>query len=577
MCDNLKYSEDEFLRMKIWDIIPQQYMSLHKDRLAAIIKGGNKNEPAEYEVKGKDGITHIIEVLSAPYYKNNEIIGFQGIARDITERKNIDAKLKSSEERFKIFFDNAPDSLYILDLKGNFIDGNNAAEKLMGHTKNELIGKSFLKLKILSANQLLKATKLLGKNLLGQTTGPDEFVLNLKNGLKVPVEISSHPVKIKDKTFILGIARDISERKKIEEVIHESEEKYKTVVENANESILIAQDGYLKFANTKTEEMIGFSKEELSSKQFIDFVYPDDKLLVGTNYQKRIKGEETPDLYYFRILTKDGKLRWVEINAVLIDWQGKPATLNFLTDVTVRKLAEEALLKSEEKFRSYIENSPIGIFIVDETGHYQDCNRSTEIMTGYTREELLNLSIPELLPLQDFENGLQNFQKLLETGSNKFEINLLRKDKTLVPVILDSVKMPENNMFIAYCTDITVRKKADQELIIAKEHAEESDKLKTAFLQNMSHEIRTPLNGIIGFSDLLNQGNLDQDEIREFTHIISQSGKRLLEIVNNVLDISKIQTGQIKIKQKSFLINSLFSDLLTFFSPLAASKNVILN
>ena len=121
------------------------------------------------------------------------------------------------------------------------------------------------------------------------------------------------------------------------------------------------------------------------------------------------------------------------------------------------------------------------------------------------------------------------------------------------------------------------KEKRAAELIIAKENAEESDKLKTAFLQNMSHEIRTPLNGIIGFSSLLNEDDNSKEEIKEYTAIISQSGKRLIEIVNNVLDISKIQTGQIVIKPKSILINSIFADLFTFFSPIANAKNITLN
>jgi len=121
------------------------------------------------------------------------------------------------------------------------------------------------------------------------------------------------------------------------------------------------------------------------------------------------------------------------------------------------------------------------------------------------------------------------------------------------------------------------KEKRAVELIIAKEKAEESDKLKTAFLQNVSHEIRTPLNAIIGFSALLNDEDISKDEIKEFTAIISQSGRRLTEIVNNVLDISRIQTGQVKIEQKPILINSIFSDFLTFFSPLAKAKNIILS
>ena len=121
------------------------------------------------------------------------------------------------------------------------------------------------------------------------------------------------------------------------------------------------------------------------------------------------------------------------------------------------------------------------------------------------------------------------------------------------------------------------KEKRAAELIIAKENAEESDKLKTAFLQNMSHEIRTPLNGIIGFSTLLGYNDISREEIDEYTAIIIQSGNRLIEIVNNILDISKIQTGQVKIEQKAIVIDEVFSDLHNFFLPIAKAKNIRIN
>jgi len=136
---------------------------------------------------------------------------------DITERKKAEEKLQDSEEYLKILFDYAPDAYYINDLKGKFIDGNKVAERLTGYKREELIGKSFLKLKLLSLTDLPKAVKLLANNLRGLPTGPDEFVLNRKDNNKVMVEISTYPVKIKGKTLVLGISRDITERKKMEE------------------------------------------------------------------------------------------------------------------------------------------------------------------------------------------------------------------------------------------------------------------------------------------------------------------------------------------------------------------------
>ncbi len=135
----------------------------------------------------------------------------------ISEKEKAEEAYRQSEERFKILFDYAPDAYYINDLKGNFIDGNKAAENITGYKREEFIGKSFLKLKLLSKDQLPRAAKALAKNILGKFTGPDEFTLHKKDGTSVPVEIRTHPVKFKGKkVHVLGIARDITERKKSE-------------------------------------------------------------------------------------------------------------------------------------------------------------------------------------------------------------------------------------------------------------------------------------------------------------------------------------------------------------------------
>jgi len=150
---------------------------------------------------------------------------FQGIvyiAKDITRRIQLEQDIKEMEQRFRMLFDSAPDAYYLNDLTGTFIDGNKAAESLLGYPKEELIGKSFLKLKILTPVQLLKASSLLARNALGKATGPDEFILTRKDGSKITADIRTCVIKIKGKPVVLGSARDIGERKKTEEALQQS-------------------------------------------------------------------------------------------------------------------------------------------------------------------------------------------------------------------------------------------------------------------------------------------------------------------------------------------------------------------
>jgi PAS domain S-box-containing protein len=268
---------------------------------------------------------------------------------DITEQEQVEEELKDSEERLKILFDYAPDAYYISDLKGKFVDGNIAAERVTGYKREELIGKSFLKLKLLSLADLPKAAKLLMKNLRGQPTGPDEFVLNRKDNSKVMVEISTYPVKIKGKNLVLGLARDITKRKKAEIALAESEEKYRTVFENTGTAmIIIEEDMTISVANRQVEQLSGYSKEEIENKiKWTELVIPEDlERMKEYHLLRRKEKESTPTSYEFSLRDKLGKIKniWLKVGMI----PGTKKSVASLTDITARKAYEGKLNKSIE-------------------------------------------------------------------------------------------------------------------------------------------------------------------------------------------------------------------------------------
>ncbi|MCJ7469250.1 PAS domain S-box protein, partial [Candidatus Bathyarchaeota archaeon] len=200
------------------------------------------------------------------------------ITRDITERKKAEEKIRDSEERLSVLFELAPDAYYLNDLKGNFVDGNKAAEEVTGYMKDELIGKSFLKLKLLPRSQALKAAKLLAMNALGKPTGPDEFVLNRKDGTQIPVEIRTYPVRIKGKTLVLGIARDVTIRKKSEQAVRESQQKFEGLFRhNPEAAVYLGPDFCIQGINPRFEKLFGYALPEIKGKHIDDVVVPNDK------------------------------------------------------------------------------------------------------------------------------------------------------------------------------------------------------------------------------------------------------------------------------------------------------------
>jgi diguanylate cyclase (GGDEF)-like protein/PAS domain S-box-containing protein len=273
---------------------------------------------------------HVYKLLSG------EIVS---VYDDVTERKEVEEELRDSEERLKILFDYAPDAYYISDIKGKFIDGNKAAERLLGYKKEELIGKSFLKLKLLSISDIPKAAKLLVKNLRGQPTGSDEFVLNRKDNSKVTVEISTYPVKIKRRTLALGIARDITERKNSERKLRTMESAIATSI---NAIALADLKGNLTFVNSSFLKMWGYKKDkEVLGQSIIKFwLKSEDAEKIAKNLFD--KGTSIGELVGRR---KDGSIFNVQLLASIVtDKSGKPVNMmaSFI-DITGRKKAEKQL------------------------------------------------------------------------------------------------------------------------------------------------------------------------------------------------------------------------------------------
>lgn len=267
-------------------------------------------------------------------------------AIDITERKKAGEELKDSEERLKILFDYAPDAYYISDLKGNFINGNKAAERLLGYKKEELVGKSFLKLKLLSLTDIPKAAKLLVKSLRGQPTGPDEFVLKRKDKSKVTVEISTYPVKIKERTLVLGIARDITERKQVGEALRRSQQEFTNLFMNNPEALLYLDDkDIILNINSRFTELFGYTLEEIKDKDLKDgTIHPEDKIAEANQLAKRAR-EGYLDYETIR-KKKDGTFFPVSISASFVKIAGqRKGSIVTYTDITERKQLEKELKK----------------------------------------------------------------------------------------------------------------------------------------------------------------------------------------------------------------------------------------
>ena len=266
------------------------------------------------------------------------LIGAVHIMADVTERKRAEEALRESEQTARALLNAPPDLTSLIDTRGFILDANEAMAHRYETKVNELIG-------------------TYSWDLI-----PSEVAERRKPYFDQVIE-SCKPVHFEDKrqgrwfytvfypvldmqgevTKVAALSRDIDERKRAEEALRESEERYRLLVENANEIIIVAQDGMLRFVNPKATELTGYTEAELASMPFVELIHPDDREIAVEYYLKCLTGEETPQLYAVRIIDKDGNIKWMESNAVLILWDGSPATLNFISDITERKRAEEEI------------------------------------------------------------------------------------------------------------------------------------------------------------------------------------------------------------------------------------------
>jgi len=431
---------------------------------------------------------------------------------DITKRKQAEEQIKDSEEHLKILFDYAPDAYYISDLKGNLIDGNKAAERVIGYKREELIGSSFLKLKLLSLADIAKAAKLLVKNLRGQPTGPDEFVLNRKDSSKVTVEISTYPVKIKGKTLVLGIARDITERKQAEEKIKHLNLVLRAI-RGVNQLIVREKDREKLFEGTcknliktrgyyntwialldKKGKLETYAEAGLG-KAFLPMIELLKKGKLTTCGQKALKQQEivkTEDpastctgcplaqQYSGRgamtiRLEHSGKvygLMSVSIPAHLAVDQEEQSLFEEVAGDIAFGLHNIELDKerkqAEEKYRKLIKTTSEGFWFLNSKKLTIEVNQSLCDMLGYTRNEMIGKTPIEFVDAENKKIFKEQTSKITNTTHRTYEISLKKKDGINFPTIFNATtlvdKKGETEGSFAFVTDITERKQAEERL-----------------------------------------------------------------------------------------------------------------
>ncbi len=493
-------------------------------------------------------------------------------------------------------FDSISDSIAILDEEGRILKANAVMKRMFG---SNIESKPCYNVIHKTEDHIQSCPLLRSKN----TGVREEMILSFNDKV---YSVSVDPIFVSNtrRNYFIHIIKDVTLFKQIQKEMEEEKRKYETLVNNLpgfvyrcandkNWTMQFISDGCFAVTGYTPEEFIG--NKVIAFNEIIDPKYQD---YLWKKWQNVLKNKETFEDEY-EIITKSGERKWVwERGQGVFDKSGNLLFLEgFITDITNKALLFNALQESEEKFKALTNSTTASIFIYQgEKLVY--VNPATEVLTEYTQEELLNMRFWDLVhpDYQELvkERGLQrlqgkqvpttyDFKIITKSGKEKwikFSAGFMTQFKGMPAAIGTAIDITDiiefqnklhetiaqlelsehqlkqqNEEYYALNEELTLNnqriQKLNEELIKAKEKAEESDRLKTSFLNNISHEIRTPLNAILGFADLIYKKDLPQEKIRHYINLIQVSGKHLLNVITNIVNVATIEAGTEKLYYKN--------------------------
>ncbi len=507
---------------------------------------------------------------------------------DITDRKRAEEQVRTVNRMLEATIEACPLAITVADLEDRVAMWNPASERLFGWSAEEVVGKR-IPTRIPGRDEnrgLVRRTVLREGRLI---VIEDQRIT--KDGRILDLEMHAAPLRDEQgeikRLFVVVV--DITERKKAEEALRASEERYRELIAHAPEAMIVHDGAHILFANEAAARMYrGTSPDELVALgDAMTLVHPDDRTKVLRRRRLRQGGRHDLGPMELRWIARDGTIIWVEANATPVEWHGKPCFLLGAHDVTARYLAdkarqeaEEALRDSENRYRQLVEMSPDAIFVhVD--GVIKFANPAAARLLGAVSPDQLigrlvsNHVLPEDLPIQ-----IEARAMIEKVGRARVPaIRWRQLDGGVLTVEVQAARLSYQghtaNQIIA--RDITARKAAEEALREAKEAAEAANRSKSEFLANVSHELRTPLNAVIGFSEVMEQemfGPLGNVHYRDYARDIRISGMHLLAVINDILDLAKVEAGKLELQEQTVELEKVIEATVRLVRERAGGRNI---
>jgi two-component system CheB/CheR fusion protein len=584
--DLLGYPREHLLGKELWEIGVFKDAEASKAAMASLQKRGGiryENLPLEHH----DGGQIPVEFVSNVYLEGTRNV-IQCNIRDITQRKLAEKDLRRTQELLQSVLRASTAGVMVFQTIQSAVDGtivdfefklvNPAAERMLNRRGEDLIGK-----RLLSALPGNRPSGLFDLYVEVVTTGQPLNIEKYYNydGLASWFHVAA--VRVGDGFSVTF--DDITDRKIADEELRDSEERFRLLVEGVQEYgiFLLDCNGYVISWNAGAERIKGYTAEQAIGRNFSMF-YPPEDVASGKPGMQLKQAAETGrwEDEGWRVRA-DGTRFWanVMITALRDPAGGLRGFSKLVRDVSGRRGAEEALRESEGRLRAIVETAVDGIITIDAWGKITSFNPAAVRLFGYTPEEVFGRNVKLLMPApyhREHDTYLHNY---LTTGSRKVigvgrEVVGLRKDGSTFPMDLavSETFLGERRIFTGIVRDISERNRALKELAETKEAAEAASRSKSEFLANMSHEIRTPMTAILGFANMVVHKDQDKAGRVECAQIIRRNALHLLELINEILDLSKIEALQMSVECVPCDLLILLSEIFSLMRPRAVEKGL---
>lgn len=392
---------------------------------------------------------------TSPVRDREETLAYAGVTANAIHRLLARKASKVGEERFRKLVRNSGDMMAILDPDGRFLFIGGSIESVTGYESEELIETGIYDRTHPEDIQTVR-------NLLAPNHVPEhgshrvEFRFQSRDGSwKMLEAVSSNLVGDPVINGIILNIRNLSDRKQAEEILRQTTELYRLVVENANDMIVVSRGSYILFANSNTYRILGYDQHELFSKPFPELLHPEDRADAMERYRRICEGVSVPKAI-MRVLSKDGAFHWTEAIGIVIDWNNQPAVISFVSDITERYQMELALRASEKRFSDYIRLAPIAVTIADAEGKITEANPAACEMSGYSADELIGKTLFDLAVPEYHEIILSKLKEVSRSGHVKVVHPIIHKSGHLVWIEAETVSI-DGDQSIAFTKDVTAQ------------------------------------------------------------------------------------------------------------------------